>query len=1087
MTTSTARRRDQCGGIGWRIGGRAVVWAAAGLIGAAAAWPALAGAIAGGGRYQSTLGIGQFGNNSSTVLNWDRTGDDFFGFAFDTGRREIGGVVGGRYTGRYGAEATYDFSGRAGLEMGLSVDSGTIAVDLPFDFGVDYGSADPSAWTDVDTSFAATSAASLQTTSPSVSAFADFVFDFNPYVWARGCAVGCFARTILDQDNRVTRSYELLAVNRDGDGQVRIGNVLGGGAYSLGDPIDIGDFGTLTVDNPNLTVSDGTPDAQSVLSGSAIAPVASLNFDIDSIIGTFASSAFGVPYTGGGELGIDVGPFEANVLVIDYDITPYLGLEQQVEVTPNAVMQMNFSRPMEVRINGASLGAVNRVAFTPGVDDVEFKFPGREVEVAGRVVLLPEVTNQLDLVGGVDHRLRAIGASIGIEDVGGIGFGPVYDTSNPLIPATTLVDLYDATYRLRGDMTEQASFAFTFGEGINLPGNRDNPIPNTASFAERLLGVQRFTATLGDTGDLAYSASGDFHHLFFDGNRYQGGTPCTSVLPNAPQGGRVQTGNSLSVNNNKAGHPASGCLTSGPTDHGVGPGLSGLTGSASTDTPMFFEVDLRDSGLAPPGSSPQFATDLTFSIEEFLDTGNGNDMEYHSFEQLVIDNVVGDGLYDLWALNPVSGSWDLVQANLGVGEVFNFTDYAAREYGLDIYPPSGIQRSQIWRGLYGVTEFRIAGIDYEFGDFLFGDPSLVVGMTFTDRTQLDPDNEYPITLGPENTDFLVTMGGTVESLDDPLGSIADLGPDSIDGLELPGVFETAVVRCFEGDCDGDAGTGLDSPADTPDDTLPLPPVPEGSDPGLPFQPTLVSGNDIVFDGLTLGTDVPLFDLLFRGANMLTGSSTPCSSGLPGYGDGQIAAVGVAGGDRFQALALDGLDAALVGPCFDMVERIGTPEFLGLGDAWAFFEIPILGNFLELMFDDAVVEALLVPTTGGGNTAFDGQFLARYGSHGGLATTTGGSAPATTNFGGSYLSGWNPLGYDVPLLFGSPSDYIALSLLSGPYDGSETMVIGLRFADTGVTGFSARSTTVPEPGAFALLAAGLAGLGLMRRRWTRRGG
>jgi hypothetical protein len=93
---------------------------------------------------------------------------------------------------------------------------------------------------------------------------------------------------------------------------------------------------------------------------------------------------------------------------------------------------------------------------------------------------------------------------------------------------------------------------------------------------------------------------------------------------------------------------------------------------------------------------------------------------------------------------------------------------------------------------------------------------------------------------------------------------------------------------------------------------------------------------------------------------------------------------------------------------------------------------------------------------------------------------------TFNNGTSFFTQDIPTGGPYSTSQYSPSQMLATAMLgsyNGPLaDGS----MAVQGQQTGVTGFIAKTTSVPEPGTLALLAAGLFGVGFSRRRLRARG-
>ena len=358
------------------------------------------------------------------------TGPKFFGADWNVGKT-VGGVSDVCFLGAcasFGAEIGADTHGRVGLDYGLKVNSGTFDLQYPGRALFTLPNAVPGTQIgalSIGSSFAAlpsvqvrtgplalpeTRSPTLQVTGPTAQAYVDLAAQLHAFAGARVCVGVCYGPSIGPFD--INESRELAALNRNGDGQIR---VLGTSVSANQTVSALGGLLNASLSIPNLDSSSvSTPGGfnGTNLTSAQRSNVAAVNVNIAQI----AADSAGLPVPLSGNLG----PIGYNLLQANAGLA--IDVQQTLRYTPAATGSYIFSSKVVPRVNGVDGAPTNRIDFRFG-DEVTFS-PGQvsTLGIQPFITLGGSVRNQTDLVLSGSTDIRALGAN-----VAGVTIGPLVD------------------------------------------------------------------------------------------------------------------------------------------------------------------------------------------------------------------------------------------------------------------------------------------------------------------------------------------------------------------------------------------------------------------------------------------------------------------------------------------------------------------------------------------------------------------------------------------------------------------------------------------------------------------------------------
>jgi PEP-CTERM motif len=335
--------------------------------------------------------------------------------------------------------------GRVGLELGVQVDSGSVAATVSYQATLDIP--DTATNADKTISFNPNSQLAgintLDTSFANIAVSVDAVMQLSGAVSATGCIIpaGCYSGG--DPFN-IDETAPILSFNEDGEGGILL---LGQSPSDFGLPaeangfpldLDVAGLATVTLYLPKPDASGGLDNDTQTLRASGQDDLVDLTLDLDNIVATAAGlpglfgSSVDIPVLG--TLGFDI---------INVTMGPRIDLEQDFELDPTLYVSLAFDKAVEV---GGQLVTELRSAWDmlPDItflDDVTTVTPTFFVEA--------DLTNHtlLDFGLGFGIDLLQIYYDFGLLGDGTLGIGNVLDKAVHLFDSP---DLYTNLFDLQG-------------------------------------------------------------------------------------------------------------------------------------------------------------------------------------------------------------------------------------------------------------------------------------------------------------------------------------------------------------------------------------------------------------------------------------------------------------------------------------------------------------------------------------------------------------------------------------------------------------------------------------------------------------
>ena len=319
---------------------------------------------------------------------------------------------------RTGLEITATTDGKIGIDVGAAINAGRVDVKMPGQATISTASQTnnaPGGVVTLQTGYAVDPTATMNTEFPSISVYADFVFDVKAGGTIEACLIfaGCTtdSGTLFD----INATLPLASFNRDGDGVLKVLGV----EVPLEGSVGAVDF---EVFPPNLETTASAP--QTDLTSSGDVNVLDLGVDVPSLIADMilpgssyllGGSAMGFSYT-----------------ILSASLGPRFGVGQEFTFTSTPMTTLAFSSPVSPIVGGVTLAPV--LSFdAPLGSAVDFVFPDAlTLDVTPTYWLSNSLNVDTDFLSRLGFSLTVLELGTPLGNIGPLYQGDYQTTAVPI-------------------------------------------------------------------------------------------------------------------------------------------------------------------------------------------------------------------------------------------------------------------------------------------------------------------------------------------------------------------------------------------------------------------------------------------------------------------------------------------------------------------------------------------------------------------------------------------------------------------------------------------------------------------------------
>lgn len=252
---------------------------------------------------------------------------------------------------RTGVELVATSDGRVGLELGVQIDSGSVAATVSYqatlDIPDDAAALDRTQAISFNANSALAGVNTLDTIFPTLGLSVDAIMELSGSVGAEACIItqGC---TSGGTSFLVDERAPIVSFNQDGEGGILL---LGQSPSDFGLPpeadgfpfsLDVGGLATVTLHLPQPDASGGLNAATGTLQASGQDDLVDLILDLDNIVATSA----GLPGLFGSSASF--GPVDLGFDIVNVAMGPTIDLVQNFELDPTLYVSLFFDQAVMV-------------------------------------------------------------------------------------------------------------------------------------------------------------------------------------------------------------------------------------------------------------------------------------------------------------------------------------------------------------------------------------------------------------------------------------------------------------------------------------------------------------------------------------------------------------------------------------------------------------------------------------------------------------------------------------------------------------------------------------------------------------------